>query len=203
MTTDKQTTSTMKKAILIGVLSSLTTGIAAAMGGTLTLYADFCRRFLECLATVVSFLTYGWIGRHPEKSQEFHSKIQARACIITGIAMVCSSILLIWVSISGFTTEPHQGNVIPGFIIAVLGVILNFYFFISYKRSLKQKFDPIIRSQYVMYRAKTGVDTCVVFTLGCILFVPEWILLPWVDLGCTLLVACCLFIEGIKNIIHK
>ena len=95
-----------------------------------------------------------------------------------------------FVSIIGFSTEQHEGNVIPGFIIAILGVILNFYFFWSYKRSLEKQFDPIIHSQYMMYRAKTGVDTCVVFALGCILCVPDWSLLPWVDLGCTLIVAC-------------
>ena len=200
---EKETTKTMKKAICIGVLSSITTGIAAGMGGTLTLYADFCRRFLELLATLVSFFTYCWSSRHKEIADTVHDKIKRRACIITGMAMVCSSILLALVSILGFTTEPYEGNVIPGFIIAVLGVLLNCYFFVSYKKSLKQKFDKIIHSQYVMYRAKTGVDSCVVLTLACILFVPTWSLLPWVDLGCTLVVAFFLFIEGIKNIIHK
>ena len=200
---EKETKSTMKKAICIGVLSSLTTGIAAAMGGTLTLYADFCRRFLEMLATVVSFCVYRWMGKHTEIPIEQQGKIKKRTCAITGIAMVLSSILLALVSVLGFSTEPYEGNVIPGFIIAVLGVLLNFYFFISYKKSLKRQFDAIIHSQYVMYRAKTGVDTCVVFTLGCILFVPKWSLLPWIDLGCTLIVAGCLFVEGMKNILRK
>lgn len=200
---DKETKSTMKKAICIGVLSSLTTGIAAAVGGTLTLYADFCRRFLEMLATVVSFCVYRWMGKNREMPIEQQGKIKKRTCAITGMAMVLSSVLLALVSILGFSTELHEGNVIPGFIIAVLGVLLNFYFFMSYKKSLRVQYDAIIHSQYVMYRAKTGVDTCVVFTLGCILFVPKWSLLPWIDLGCTLIVAGCLFVEGMKNILRK
>ncbi len=203
MNTSKENTGTMKKALVIGVLSSVTTGISALMGGTMTLYADFCRRFLEFLATLVSFFTYCWVGKNSQISKEIHIKVQRRACITTGLAMSCSSILLIFVSIAGFSTEPYEGNVIPGFIIAVLGVILNFYFYVSYRRALAKQSDPIIHSQCMMYRAKTGVDSCVVLTLGCILFVPNWTLLPWIDLGCTLIVACCLFIEGIKNIVHK
>lgn len=203
MSTEKENTGTMKKALVIGVLSSVTTGISAVVGGTMTLYADFCRRFLEFLATLVSFFTYRWIGKRPKLSSEIQKKIQKRACVVTGAAMVCSSILLAFVSITGFSVEPYNGNVIPGFIIAILGVILNGYFFVSYKRSLAKQFDPIIHSQYMMYRAKTGVDSCVVLTLGCILFIPKWEFLPWLDLGCTLIVACCLLVEGVRNIIHK
>lgn len=102
MSTEKENTGTMKKALTIGVLSSITTGISALVGGTMTLYADFCRRFLEFLATLVSFFTYKWIGKRPELLKEVQTKIQNRACVVTGIAMACSSILLIFVSIVSF-----------------------------------------------------------------------------------------------------
>ena len=199
MATEKKNQSTMKKALIIGVLSSTTTGISAVIGGSVTQYVDFGRRFLEFISTLVAFVVYRKLSKNPDIPADKQAAIQWRACLITSIVMICSGLLLSLVSILSFSTDAQHGNLIPGYIVAILGVLINLYFCISYYRSLQKEKDPIIKSQFQMFRAKTGVDFCVVFTLSCFIFVPNWTLLPWIDLCGSLIVAIFLFVEGIRN----
>ena len=199
MATEQKNQSTMKKAIIIGILSSTTTGISAIIGGSITQFVDFSRRFLEFFSTLVAFVIYKKLNKTSDILDDKKAAIQWRACLITSIVMISSGILLSFVSIMSFSSNKEHGNLIPGYIVAILGVLINLYFCISYYRSLQKENDPIIRSQFQMFRAKTGVDFCVVFTLSCFIFAPKWKILPWIDLFGSLIVAVFLFIEGIRN----
>jgi len=57
--------------------------------------------------------------------------------------------------------DTEKGNVIPGLVIAVLGVITNTWFWLRYRRLNREKPNAILAVQSRLYCAKAAVDACV------------------------------------------
>ena len=114
--------------------------------------------------------------------------------------MVVTSILLALVSFMSFTPKVGEGNNIPSLFTTSVCICINFRIFMNYRKSLKEKFDHIIKAQYAMYRVKTCVNAFVLFVIGIMIFVPTWSAIPYIDLVGTCVISVLMLTEGIKNI---
>lgn len=54
--------------------------------------------------------------------------------------------------------ETETGNVIPGLVVAVLGVIANTIFFFRYRKLSRMEHDAVLAVQSRLYGAKSLVD---------------------------------------------
>ena len=79
----------------------------------------------------------------------------------------------IMIMLALFANSSDKGNVISGFIIALLGVIANGIFWKRYTSLSKQQNNPILKVQANLYRAKTLVDSVVTTTFIIIMCIPN------------------------------
>ena len=111
-----------------------------------------------------------------------------------GIAMLLIAFL--------FPSE-EKGNVIPGLVIALLGVITNSWFWIRYKRLDRANPNAILVIQSRLYRAKALVDTCVAIALIVVAVFPGSPAAYLMDKAGSAAVAVYLFINGAITIFGR
>lgn len=182
----------------LGVLSTTTTLITAIIGRSTTQIVDFIRRLMETLSTLISLLLF----KHnlKEKSEIKISENNKSVNTIINVTLVISGALMVFIGIVKYQLGIGHKNVVPGFFVSLIGVILNFYFVMKYKKSLKERFEPIISSQYKLYATKTVVDSCVMLTMAVMIVFPTWGYLNLLDAISSILVAIILVSQGVKNL---
>jgi divalent metal cation (Fe/Co/Zn/Cd) transporter len=94
----------------------------------------------------------------------------------------------------------EKGNVIPGLVIAVLGVIVNSWFWLRYKKLNKVTPNAILAAQSKLYRAKSIVDTCVMLALATIVISPGSAAALYMDIAGSIAVSIYLLITGVITI---
>ncbi len=193
---------TIKKAALIGILGATISGIVAHTGSCSTMYMDFCRSLIEGITTVISFFVFNYISNNNVSSQK-ETELQERIRVITGIVMLVTSVLLATVSIISFSPVAKEGNNLPSLFTTSIVVFINLSIFRNYKKSLKEKFDHIIKAQYTMYRSKIIINTFVLSILVVMTLAPSWNGVAYIDLVGTIIMSVFIFAEGIKNISLK
>ena len=199
--TQQDNEKTIKKALILGILSTTTTLITAIIGRSTTQIVDFIRRLMEMISTLVSLLLF----RHnlKEVSQQKIEQNNKRVKVLINLTLIASGIMMIFIGIVKYRLGIGHKNVIPGFIVSLLGVILNFYFFLKYRSLLKVKYEPIIQSQYNLFKTKTIVDSCVMLTVGVMIVCPTFAYLDLLDFICSVVVSIVLCFQGIKNLLTK
>lgn len=93
----------------------------------------------------------------------------ANNCV--SLAMCLSGLAMLLVAV--FYTTEEKGNVIPGLLIAILGVTTNTWFWQRYRRLHKAKPNSILVIQSRLYSAKAMVDSCVVTVLIAVALSPS------------------------------
>lgn len=153
--------------VLMSAPGPLVVGLGLLTGRSSTQLADFVRRSAELLAIIASFVTYNMA----EKYGADRGRLERRSNVFVG-AMMClgGAIMLVLAFAPG---AEDKGNVIPGLIIAVLGVIANTLFWRKYSKLNRQEPDPIMAVQSRLYRAKSLVDLCVTVALLSVVIAPE------------------------------
>ncbi|MBQ2818664.1 MAG: cation transporter, partial [Clostridia bacterium] len=99
-----------------------------------------------------------------------------------------------------FGGSEEKGNVIPGLVIALLGVIANTLFFIKYTKLNRDTPNAIIAVQARLYRAKSLVDACVTTALLAVALFPFSKAALMLDAIGSVIVAVYLIYCGIKTI---
>lgn len=100
-----------------------------------------------------------------------------------------------------FVSENEEkGNVIPGLVIAVLGVIANTIFWRKYTKLNKAEANEILAVQAKLYRAKSLVDACVTVALLSVALAPEAAFSYYVDLIGSVIVAIYLIGCGVDTV---
>lgn len=195
---NKDNTKTLSKALLLGVLSTTTTLITAIIGRSTTQIVDLLRRLMETLSTLFSLILF----KHnlKEVSEEKIAENNKRVNIIINVTLVISGILMVFIGIVKYKLGIGHKNVVPGFFVSLLGVILNFYFVTKYRKSLKERYESIIHSQFKLYTTKTIVDSCVMLTMGVMIIFPKWGYLSLLDAITSIIVAIVLCSQGIMNL---
>lgn len=198
MSKSKSGERTLITSVVFSSPGPLVVGVALFFGRSSTQIADFIRRSSELVAIIISLIVYRIIHKDSEPDPAYKAKLERNANICVGAAMCLSGIALVVIAI--FSSKSAKGNVIPGLVIAILGVIANSLFCLRYSKLNRQNPDAILAVQSKLYFAKFIVDACITFSLLFILIDPNGPITPYVDLGVSVIVAVYLIINGISTI---
>lgn len=193
------------KTLLWSVIMSspgpLVMGLGLLAGRSSTQIADFVRRSAELLAIITSFVVYSLLAKGRIGSSADRRKLERRSNIFVGAMMCLAGTIM---AVLSFTmNQDDKGNVVPGLIIAVLGVIANSIFWRKYTRLNQAGPDAILAVQARLYRAKTLVDISVTIALLSVLTAPQSMVSHWFDRVGSLVVAIYLVWCGIKTICEQ
>ena len=159
-----------KKTLLWSVIMSspgpLVVGFGLFVGQSVTQIADFVRRSAELLGIIMAYIVYCFTSENSLR-KEYLEKISN---IFVGVMMCIGGTIMFILSILSENSE--KGNVIPGLVIAILGVIANTFFWRRYSRLNRDEPNAIIAVQARLYRAKSLVDICVTAALLSVLLFP-------------------------------
>lgn len=189
------------RALLWSVIMSspgpLVVGLGLLSGRSSTQLADFVRRSAELLAIIVSFVVYRMTNGSSD-GDERKAALERRSNLFVGAVMCLSGAAMLFVTL--FSENAEKGNVIPGLVIAILGVIANSIFWLRYTALSRQTGSSILAVQGRLYRAKTLVDGCVTLALAAVALFPGSAAAVYLDFGGSIVVALYLIRCGIKTI---
>ncbi len=190
---------TLLTSVLLSSPGPITLGIGLIFGHSSTQIADFVRRSAELMAIIVSFITYVRVTRHPEYEDLRIDEMERRANSLVGFIMCLSGSFMIIVAC--FLTSRDKGNVIPAFVIAFLGLLVNIFFWIRYSTMYRKNGNEILGAQGKLYGAKSLVDTCVTASLLSVILMPTSVVSSYLDRIGSILVSAYLVYSGVKLVI--
>ena len=200
---DKNTRSgsrTLLMSVLMSAPGPLVVGLGLLAGRSSTQIADFVRRTAELLAIVMSFAVYRITTKDGTCHTDRRQRLERRSNAFVGAMMCIGGAFMVLLAFLSDSSD--KGNVIPGLVIAVLGVIANTIFWIKYTRLNKKEPNAILQVQSRLYRAKSLVDGCVTAALLSVVIAPGSAVSRWLDFAGSLIVALYLVWCGIKTIIE-
>lgn len=186
---------TLLASVLLSSPGPLILGIALFFGRSSTQLADFIRRTVELAAIIVSWIVYRILSKEASFDHARKEKLERTANFAVGVAMSLSGLVMLFLALSS-SSSTDKGNVVPGLIIAFLGVVVNSWFWLRYRNLNCARPDAILAVQSRLYRAKSVVDICVVVALLFVVFAPSAPITPYVDLGGSIIVAVYLMRNG-------
>lgn len=189
---------TLLASVVLSSPGAIVVGIALIFGRSSTQLADFTRRTAELVAIIVSWIVYRILHKSGEPDLVRKNRLERTANLCVGTAMCLSGTVMLFIALLPPSTE--KGNVIPGLVIAVFGVITNSWFWLRYRKFNLEKPDAILGVQSKLYRAKSLVDACVTITLTFVAINPTSPAARYVDLGGSVIVALYLIMNGIITI---
>lgn len=201
MSQQKSGSRTLLWSVIMSSPGPLVVGLGLLAGKSSTQIADFVRRSSELLAIIMAYVTYRITTGAGREDPVRKQKLETASNLFVG-AMMClgGAIMLVLALISG---ETEKGNVIPGLVIAVLGVIANTIFWRKYTRLNRADPNPILAVQARLYRAKSLVDGCVTIALLSVAIAPQAAFSYYLDLIGSVIVAVYLVLCGIQTIREK
>ncbi len=201
MSNKKSGSSTLLWSVIMSSPGPLVVGLGLLVGRSSTQIADFVRRSSELLAIIMAFVTYKITTKDGQTDLVKKEKIERMSNIFVGVMMCLGgSIMLVLAFVSD---NEEKGNVIPGLVIALLGVVANTIFWRKYTRLNKTEPNPILAVQARLYRAKSLVDSCVTIALLAVLIAPKEPVTYYIDLVGSVIVAVYLVLCGIQTIREK
>ncbi|MBQ8263434.1 MAG: cation transporter [Oscillospiraceae bacterium] len=201
MKNKKSGTRTLLWSVIMSAPGPLVVGLGLIAGRSSTQLADFVRRSSELLAIIMAYISYRITTRDGETDLVRKARLERISNLFVG-AMMClgGSIMLV---LAFASPSSDKGNVIPGLVIAVLGVIANTIFWIRYSRLNRAEPNPIIAVQARLYRAKSLVDACVTAALLSVAIAPEAAVSYWLDMAGSVIVAFYLVFCGVQTIAER
>lgn len=194
-----------KKTLLWSVIMSspgpLVVGLGLLIGQSSTQLADFIRRSIELLAIILSFVVFCITINNGSTDIKKKEKLERISNIFVSCAMIASGIIMTVLAITYTNTE--KGNVLPGLLIAILGVVANSIFWFRYKNLGKKTNNSILKTQSQLYRAKTFVDISVTIALLIVLISSNPSVSYYFDLIGTICVSLYLVYTGITSLFKQ
>lgn len=204
----------MLMSVLMSAPGPLVVGLGLLAGRSSTQLADFVRRSSELLALIVAWIVYRMTNREGtdcsgsqlnqstraalEAQLNRKARLERRSNLFVGAVMVLSGSAMLFITL--FSENTEKGNVLPGLIIAILGVIANTIFWVRYTRLSRQTGNSILAVQARLYRAKSLVDICVTTALATVMLFPGSPASIWLDRIGSIIVALYLVWCGIKTL---
>ena len=168
------------------------------VGKSSTQIADFVRRSSELLGIIMAYVVYRITSGESGTDTDRKEKLEKFSNIFVGAMMCLGGSIMLWLA---FTAENgEKGNVIPGLVIALLGVVANTLFRIKYTSLNKAQPNAIIAVQARLYRAKSLVDGCVTIALLSVLMMPASEVSVFLDFAGSVIVSVYLVLCGLKTI---
>jgi len=132
--------------VLMSSPGPIVVGTALFFGRSSTQFADFIRRTAELGAIIVSWIVFRIVNRKNEIDTAYRNKLERTANLCVGAAMCLSGAAMLFIAL--FSPDTEKGNVIPGLVIAVLGVITTHGFGLDTVGSTAKN-----RMRYLRYKA--------------------------------------------------
>ena len=192
---------TLLASVLLSAPGPLVVGIGLLMGRSSTQLADFVRRTAELAAIIVSWIVFRSLNRERLVGGFSKEKLERTASLGVGLAMClggAAMALLSFLSNSG-----NKGNVVPGLVIAILGVLTNSWFWFRYRNLDRRDPNAVLAVQSKLYRAKSLVDLCVTAALLSVALYPGSAAAYYMDTAGSLVVAAYLVISGVSILRNK
>lgn len=189
---------TLLASVLLSSPGPIVVGIGLFLGRSSTQLADFIRRTAELVAIIVSWLVYRATNKEDTIDSERKARLEYVSNLCVGLAMCLGSVAMLLVAF--LSPSGEKGNVIPGLVIAILGVVTNTWFWFRYRRLDKDNPNAILAVQSRLYRAKSLVDTCVTISLATVAIYPGSEAAYYMDIAGTAVVAFYLAINGVITI---
>lgn len=161
---------TMLLSVLMSLPGPLILGIGLLSGQSSTQLADFFRRSAELLALICAFVVYRITQSMKDSDGLRKARLERRSNFFVGTVMCISGIIMIFLAL--FAGSEDKGNVVPGLVIALLGLVANTLFWRKYTRLNRQNPNAIIAVQGRLYRVKAMVDACVTVALAAVFLFP-------------------------------
>ena len=139
MSDNRSGSRTLLLSVLMSAPGPLVVGLGLLSGRSSTQLADFFRRSAELLAIILSFLVYRATAR-PDCTPERKGLLERRSNRFVGAMMCLGGGLMIFLTLTAGSED--KGNVIPGLVIALLGVIATSLFWRKYTRLNKADPNP-------------------------------------------------------------
>ena len=203
MTIDNQRSGqrTLLASMLLSAPGPLVLGIGLLVGSSSTQLADFIRRTVELVAIIISWAIHGATTNDSELDLRRRRRLERIADVSVGAAMCIGGLAMLLISF--LSTERDKGNVIPGLVIDVLGVIVNTWFWFHYRRLNKQSHNSILAVQSRLYRAKSLVDCAVVAALATVVVAPGSSAAYFMDKAGSAVVAVYLIVNGVMAALER
>lgn len=193
-----------KNTLLMSVIMSspgpIVIGLGLMVGQSSTQLADFVRRSIELVAIILSFVVFCLTSKENYDDNK-RRRLEKNNNLFVSCSMIISGIIMILIALL-FPSE-DKGNVIPGLVIAGLGVTANSIFWIRYKILGNKSSNTILITQSKLYRAKTFVDASVVLALFVVLVSQDKNVSFYFDLVGTICVSLYLIYTGITTLIKE
>ena len=198
MSSKKSGSRTLLMSVLLSAPGPLIIGLGLLVGRSSTQIADFIRRSAELLAIIMAFVVYQITTKDGVCDEARKAKLERLSNIFVGAMMCVGGMFMVALAI--LSDNADKGNVIPGIVIALLGVIANSIFWVKYTKLNNAEPNAILAVQARLYRAKTLVDGCVTTALLSVVIAPASQLSIWLDFIGSIIVAVYLIWCGIKTI---
>lgn len=192
---------TLLASVVMSSPGPIVVGIGLFLGLSSTQLADFIRRTAELGAILVSWIVFRILNKSGQADLARKNKLERTANLCVGAAMCLSGTVMLFIAL--FYPHTKKGNVIPGLVIALLGVTTNTWFWLRYSKLNNKNPNAILLVQSKLYRAKSIVDTCVTTALTVVAVAPASPAAWYVDLIGSIIVAVYLIINGIITIRDK
>lgn len=184
-------------ALLLSTPGAVVTGIAALSSHSTTQFADFIRRSMELAAMFISWWVFSQLQQNQNLGEADHTRLERAAGLGVASAMGGSGIVMLVIALSRLSAFEPGGKVMMGLIIAVLGALMNSWFWWRYTVLGREQYSAVIAAQQKLYRAKALVDLCVVIALAAVVIAPFHLATPYVDLAGSIFVAGYLLWNGL------
>ena len=198
MSNKKSGARTLLWSVLMSSPGPLVVGLGLLSGRSSTQIADFVRRSAELLAIIMSFVIYKLTAKDDVCNEEKKQTLERDSNVFVGAMMCVGGIFMIILTL--ISDNSDKGNVIPGLVIAIMGVIANSIFWRKYTHLNKIEPNAILKVQSRLYRAKTLVDSCVTIALLSVVIAPATQISYWLDFIGSLIVAVYLIWCGVRTI---
>ena len=192
---------TLLWSVLMSSPGPLVIGLGLLIGRSSTQIADFVRRSAELLAIIMAYVVYKLTTKDDVCDEEKKQRLERASNIFVGAMMCVGGSFMVVLAL--INDNADKGNVIPGLVIALLGVIANFIFWRRYTHLNKIEPNAILMVQSRLYRAKTLVDGCVTIALLSVVIAPATQLSFWLDLIGSIIVALYLLWCGVRTIYEE
>lgn len=187
---------TLRTSWLISSPGPFFTGLAALSSQSATQMADFLRRTVELIALFIAWWVFRKKLQFPFDAEDERLQLDKISHRAVTISMTCSGLTMFIVGIYALFTYEVGGNVTLGLTIALMGLLVNLFFWWRYRRFAQTLYDPVIAGQQNLYRAKAWIDLCVVVALATVAFIPTHPITRYVDALGSIVIAFYLFYQA-------
>lgn len=192
---------TLLASVVMSSPGPIVVGFGLLLGKSSTQLADFIRRTAELIAIIVAWVVFRMTIKDGVEDAARKTRLEETANRCVGLAMCISGAVMMLIAFLPGSTD--KGNVIPGLIIAILGVTTNSWFWLRYRNLDRANPNAILAVQSRLYRAKSLVDACVTIALAAVAIAPHSAAAYDMDTAGSIVVAVYLFVSGVRTLSAK